>query len=121
MQRPARDLAGVLDLGGLAALLERAALLLSNDTGPLHLAAAIGTPCVGIFWFTNALQALPLAQGRCRAAVSARTICPVCDAPNLTSRCAHDDSFVDDVPVDDVATLADEVLKRSGKRVVRAV
>ncbi|MBR8314731.1 glycosyltransferase family 9 protein [Burkholderia dolosa] len=111
MQRPARDLAGVLDLGGLAALLERAALLLSNDTGPLHLAAAIGTPCVGIFWFTNALQALPLAQGRCRAAVSARTICPVCGAPNLTSRCAHDDSFVDDVPVDDVATLADEVLQ----------
>ncbi|HEF4741110.1 MULTISPECIES: glycosyltransferase family 9 protein [Burkholderia] len=110
MHAPALDLAGALDIGGLAALLEHAALMLSNDTGPLHLAAALGTPCVGIFWFTNALQALPLAQGRCRAAVSARIVCPVCGEPNLTSRCAHDDSFVDDVTVDEVATLADEVL-----------
>ncbi|HTU24354.1 MAG TPA: glycosyltransferase family 9 protein [Pirellulales bacterium] len=33
----------------LAALARRAQLFVSSDTGPLHLAAAVGTPCVGLF------------------------------------------------------------------------
>ncbi|HEX4143871.1 MAG TPA: glycosyltransferase family 9 protein [Pirellulales bacterium] len=33
----------------LAALARRAQLMVSSDTGPLHLAAAVGTPCVGLF------------------------------------------------------------------------
>ena len=33
----------------LAALVRRAALFIGSDTGPLHLAAAVGTPCVGLF------------------------------------------------------------------------
>ena len=37
------------DLVDLAALLRAAALLVSGDTGPLHLAAALGTPVVGIY------------------------------------------------------------------------
>ena len=37
------------DLVGLAAMLERLALLITGDTGPMHLAAAIGTPIVAVF------------------------------------------------------------------------
>src|SRR6185436_8017826 len=33
----------------LAAILRRARLFVGSDTGPLHLAAAVGTPCVGMF------------------------------------------------------------------------
>jgi lipopolysaccharide heptosyltransferase I len=33
----------------LAAVLRRATLYVSSDTGPMHLAAAVGTPCVGLF------------------------------------------------------------------------
>lgn len=33
----------------LAAVLRRASLYISSDTGPMHLAAAVGTPCVGLF------------------------------------------------------------------------
>ena len=33
----------------LAAVLRRARLFISSDTGPLHLAAAVDTPCVGLF------------------------------------------------------------------------
>ncbi len=43
------DLSGSLELGGLAALLSQLDLLITNDSGPAHLAAAIGTPSVIIF------------------------------------------------------------------------
>jgi heptosyltransferase-1 len=36
-------------LAELAALCRRAAIFISSDTGPLHIAAAVGTPCVGLF------------------------------------------------------------------------
>ena len=37
---------GLAELGGLAS---RAALAVGNDTGPMHLAAAVGCPCVALF------------------------------------------------------------------------
>lgn len=40
-------------LGALKAIIQRAALLVSNDTGPRHLAAAFGTPCVALFGPTD--------------------------------------------------------------------
>ncbi|MBI4343332.1 MAG: lipopolysaccharide heptosyltransferase II [Candidatus Omnitrophica bacterium] len=49
MRRPVVNLAGRLGLGELAALLRRCALLISNDSGPVHIAAAVGTPVVDIF------------------------------------------------------------------------
>jgi ADP-heptose:LPS heptosyltransferase len=47
-------LAPPTDLHELAALLRRAALVVANDTGPLHLAAALGTPSLGLFGPTRA-------------------------------------------------------------------
>jgi len=49
MRAPAADLCGATSLGGYAALLYDAALLVANDTGSAHLAAAVGTPSVTIF------------------------------------------------------------------------
>jgi heptosyltransferase II len=43
------DLAGKLTLGMLGALLKRSQLLVSNDSGPVHIAVAVGTPVVSIF------------------------------------------------------------------------
>ncbi|HEX8707836.1 MAG TPA: glycosyltransferase family 9 protein [Pyrinomonadaceae bacterium] len=43
------NLAGSLSLRGTAELLSRAQLLLTNDTGPMHLAAVMNTPVVAIF------------------------------------------------------------------------
>ncbi len=47
------SLAGELDLGELAAVIAPAALLVSNNTGPVHLAAALGTPVVDLYALTN--------------------------------------------------------------------
>jgi ADP-heptose:LPS heptosyltransferase len=111
MRAPPVNLAGRLSLGGLCGLLERAALVVSNDTGPLHLALAIGTPAVGIFWLTNLIDGTPLRQGLLRVALSVRVECPVCGAENLRERCPHDDSFVDDVPALEVAEMATSLLR----------
>ena len=113
MVYPAIDLSGKLDLGGLCGLIERAACVVSNDTGPLHLALAIGTPAVGIFWLTNLIEGMPLRQGLLRAALSLRQDCPVCGAPNLSSRCAHDASFVADVPVGQVIAMAMDLVRQA--------
>jgi lipopolysaccharide heptosyltransferase II len=47
------SLAGRLGLADLAAVLQMAPLLVSNNTGPVHLAAAVGTPVVDLYALTN--------------------------------------------------------------------
>jgi len=106
MHAPAIVLAGRLSLGGLCGLLARAALLVSNDTGPLHLGLALGVSSVGIFWLTNLMEGMPLRPSSLHAALAARTRCPVCDQDNLHTRCPHDVSFVDDVTLEEVDALA---------------
>jgi lipopolysaccharide heptosyltransferase II len=44
---------GRLDLAGLSGLLSTAPMLISNNTGPVHLAAAAGTPVVDLYALTN--------------------------------------------------------------------
>jgi len=49
MTTPHRTLIGRTGLKELAAVLERAVLMVSNDNGPMHMAAALGVPVVGLF------------------------------------------------------------------------
>lgn len=49
MQRQACVMVGETGIGALAALYERARLVLGPDSGPLHLAVAVGTPTVTLF------------------------------------------------------------------------
>src|SRR3954464_906891 len=53
MSVPARSLAGQLSLAELGALIAEADLLVSNNTGPAHIAAALGTPVVDLYALTN--------------------------------------------------------------------
>ncbi|HKX45485.1 MAG TPA: glycosyltransferase family 9 protein, partial [Planctomycetota bacterium] len=54
------NLAGLLSIGGLHALLERADVFVGNDSGPMHLAAAVGTPTVGLFGPETPVMYAPL-------------------------------------------------------------
>lgn len=114
MKRNATDLAGKASLSALCGLIERAALVVSNDTGPLHLALAIGRPAVGIYWFTNFIESAPLKQRSHRAALSLRICCPLCGEPNISTRCPHDVSFVDDVTLDEVIACSTELFRDGG-------
>lgn len=60
MAVPSSSLAGRLSVAELAALLAMAPLLVANNTGPVHLAAAVATPVVVLYALTN-LQHTPWA------------------------------------------------------------
>jgi ADP-heptose:LPS heptosyltransferase len=120
---PVRPLVGELSLGGLAGLYAECAVVVSNDSGPVHLAAAVGTPTVGIFWVGNVINCAVPLRGRHRPIVSWTIHCPVCGVDctrdlypargGAGESCDHRDSFVTDVPVVEVvAAVAD--LTRSG-------
>ncbi|MEV4803888.1 glycosyltransferase family 9 protein [Nonomuraea sp. NPDC049421] len=113
MRRPAIPVVGTLGLGGLAALYERCDLLIANDTGPRHLAAAVGTPTVAVYWCGNLINAGPLSRAAHRPLISWTTACPACGADGVdpaAERCPHEESWVRDVTVDMVAEQADDLL-----------
>ena len=109
--RQVTSLAGQLDLGTLAALLTRCNVLLGNDSGPRHLAQALGTPTVGLFWVGNLINAGPLGRSLHRAHLAWATHCPECGS-DLTQvgytsvRCPHDPSLLASIrPADVLADL----------------
>jgi len=62
-ERDVWDLSGRLDLKELVALLARARLLVSNDSGPVHLASALGVPVLGLYGPNSPALYGPLSQG----------------------------------------------------------
>jgi heptosyltransferase-1 len=59
----ARNLAGTLDLYELAELYRQCAVVITNDTGPMHLAAAVGTPVIALFGPTDPALVGPYGKG----------------------------------------------------------
>jgi ADP-heptose:LPS heptosyltransferase len=55
---------GDSDVAGLAGVLARLALLVCNDSGPMHVAAAVGTPTVALFGPTDPRRTGPLSERR---------------------------------------------------------
>jgi lipopolysaccharide heptosyltransferase I len=83
--------AGRLGLKPLAALLARAELMICVDSGPMHMAAAMGTPVVALFGPTDPRRTGPLGPGvvlrrelECSPCLSRR-----CRIPE-TFKCMHD-------------------------------
>jgi lipopolysaccharide heptosyltransferase I len=60
---PPRNLAGALSLKSLAALLARVDLLVCVDSGPMHVASAVGTPVLALFGATDPRRTGPLGPG----------------------------------------------------------
>jgi ADP-heptose:LPS heptosyltransferase len=119
MRHPAVPLVDAVSVGGLAAVYARCAVVVSNDTGPRHLAAAVGAATVGIYWCGTLLNYGPLTRSRQRVHVSWTVHCPVCGAgstePELPAvhrgrQCAHDASHVASVNPDAVLADAAELL-----------
>ncbi|MBP7933263.1 MAG: lipopolysaccharide heptosyltransferase I [Phycisphaerae bacterium] len=56
---PVANLAGRTSLQQMVALVDRAAVAIMNDTGPMHLAVALGRPLVAVYGPTNAVRTGP--------------------------------------------------------------
>jgi len=121
MRRPARTLVDELSLGGLAALYERCAVVISNDTGPVHLAEAVGTATIGLYWVGNMINGAPVDRRRHRPMISWTIHCPECGqdctrdiyparAGGGRPGCGHSVSFVADIATVEVVEAARELL-----------
>lgn len=113
MASPARDLSGKLSIGGLAGLLSRCKVVVSNDSGPLHVAGAVGAATVGIYWAGNLINAGTLMRARHRPHLSWRLECPLCGRNTIYDPCEHRASFVDKVRPEEVIASALELLAPS--------
>jgi len=110
------DASGSLTLPELAGVLGAARLMIGNDSGPRHLAQAVGTPTASVYWFGNLINAGPLERGRHRVQIAWTTHCPVCgrDCTQVgwtSERCEHDVSFVSEVTSDAVLDDAYRLLE----------
>ncbi|UCH36178.1 MAG: glycosyltransferase [Armatimonadota bacterium] len=85
MSARAVNLTGETSTGELAAILERADLLVGVDSGPVHLAAAMGTPVVVLFGPTDPSRTAP--QGEGHEVVTAGLDCGPCTKPCATMEC----------------------------------
>ncbi len=102
------DLRGALSLFELTALLERAKLFVSGDSGPVHIAAALGIPVISIFGRSNPglspTRWRPL--GEKSLFIHKNVNCPVCRAHD----CQNDFLCLDSISPDEVYALIEKLL-----------
>jgi ADP-heptose:LPS heptosyltransferase len=98
----------------LIELLRRARLVVAADTGPLHLACAVGTPVVALFGPTDPARNGPFAAED--EVVSRRPACFPC----YRRGCAVHDGVMKAIDVADVVAAVDRRLARSAAVVERA-
>jgi lipopolysaccharide heptosyltransferase II len=101
------DLVGKTTVRELVALLRQVRLLLANDSAPLHIAAALGTPVVGLFGPTNPARARPYGEGH--RVVQAGLACSPCESRACSN--PHRFECFTAIGVDQVVESALQLLK----------
>jgi ADP-heptose:LPS heptosyltransferase len=108
---PTIDLAGRLSLGALAAVHRRARLVVTTDSGALHIAAAMGAPVVALFGPGDAFRFAPLARRGSVRIVRAGLACSPCGTlEHPPCGAAVEPDCVTAIGVDDVLRAAAELL-----------
>ena len=107
-----RDLTGSDLRNGILAV-AAASVAISNDSGLMHIAAALGTPTMGIFGPTSPYHWAPL--NGLAATVQTKTVvpCQPCHRPVCTM---NDHRCMRDIPASDVADIAERVLNEAAAR-----
>lgn len=116
-----------LSLHAITALLAQAEVVVSNDTGPLHLARALSTPTVATYWIGNMINSGPIAVARNNTCISWATTCPQCgmdctryDAHVPREGCDHAVSFLDSISVDEVWMHVEKSVANRARKTQRA-
>jgi heptosyltransferase-1 len=105
------NLAGKTNLKELVALLEGASLVVANDSGPMHIAAALNRPLVAVYGPTNPVRTGP--YGRLDSVVRLDLPCSPC----YSRKCSHQ-SCLQWLGIEAVMQLAQTQIEIAGKRQV---
>jgi len=110
------DLTGRLTLPEMVEWIRHSAVLVTNDTGPMHVAAALGCPVVGIFGPTDPRRTGPHGQ------TDATLQVPLPCAPCLKPGCRHSEPLacLTRIPVDYVVHAVLRHLERRGRTPIPA-
>jgi lipopolysaccharide heptosyltransferase II len=104
------DVSGTVDLSAFAALLEQLRLFVTGDTGPMHLAAAVGTPTVAIFGPSDPRRHGPLTD-RARVVTTALWCRPCNRVRRPPERCSRGTpDCLTGISVEEVIAAAEELL-----------
>ncbi len=109
LQGPAARLDGKLDLKALSAIFQRATVVVSTDTGPMHIAAAVDTPVVAVFGPTAPNRTGPYGSGH--KVVRAGVECSPCFSRRCPSSAAGHMACMKRIEVDEVVCAVLETLK----------
>ncbi len=101
---PVPVLGADLDPVGLAALLAAACVAVTNDSGPMHLAAAVGTPVVGIFGPTDPGRTAP--SGSPHRVLDRYVFCSPC----FRNECPFGHECMKEITVEAVLRAVEELL-----------
>ena len=111
------DPAGMTTLSELAALIRRAALNITNDSGPMHLAVALNRPVISIFGPTDPVWIGP--YGRPHAVLHADLPCSPCYLRQLKD-CRHEHACMQSVSPLAVIGRAESVLESPANQLANA-
>jgi lipopolysaccharide heptosyltransferase II len=103
MKAPALNLAGRTTLKELAAVLTRAAVLVCTDTGPMHIASAMGCPVVALFGPTAPWRTGPYGAGH--RVIRSASFCSPC-----YKKSCQENHCMREITVDQVTAAVREVL-----------
>ncbi len=101
------NLIGQTSVRQMMAVLDRCQLMITNDSGPMHIAGALGTPLVAVFGPTDHTTTSP-RTAQCRIVRHA-----VECAPCMLRQCPIDHRCMAGVTVDAVVAAADDLLAKS--------
>lgn len=108
--------AGQVALDDLPALLRLCDLFLGNDSGIMHVAAAVGTPVVGIFGPGTAERTGPVMDLDCHRVISRRFPCSPC-RQKFFKECAPAPSgkpyCLEEIGVDEVIRASQDLLNKA--------
>ena len=110
------NLVGKTSLKELLAVLSRATVVIAPDSGPAHMATAVGTPVIGLYAATNPERARPymnpeLIVNRYPDAVYGKFKKPAGDVPWGTR--IREPCTMERITIEDVQTMLDHFMARS--------
>ena len=104
MKAPRLNLIGRTSVRRMTAVLSRCSLMVTNDSGPMHVAAALGVPIVALFGSTDHTTTSPLSR-TCRIVRHDTVEC----APCLKRSCTGDHRCMELITVNDVMAAVREL------------